>query len=41
MGDLEEMASTPAIYTATVRRNLLCGVLLFIVSEVMVFFALF
>jgi heme/copper-type cytochrome/quinol oxidase subunit 3 len=39
--DLEKMAASPAIYTPTVRRNLLCGVLLFIVSEVMVFFALF
>jgi len=38
---LEELAASPALYTATVRRNLIAGVLLFIVSEVMIFFALF
>jgi cytochrome c oxidase subunit 3 len=39
--DLEAMASSPASYTSVVRANLLCGVALFIVSEVMVFFGLF
>lgn len=41
MGDLEAMASSPTTYTPIVRTNLLCGVALFIVSEVMVFFGLF
>jgi heme/copper-type cytochrome/quinol oxidase subunit 3 len=39
--DLEELAATPSLYTPIVRVNLVAGVLLFIVSEVMVFFALF
>lgn len=38
---LEQLAASPALYTAVVRRNLIAGVLLFIVSEVMIFFALF
>ena len=40
-GDLEFLGSNPALYNGTVRRNLLLGILLFIVSEVMIFFALF
>jgi heme/copper-type cytochrome/quinol oxidase subunit 3 len=40
-GYLEQLGSNPAIYNSAVRRNQLVGILLFIVSEVMVFFALF
>jgi hypothetical protein len=40
-GDLEFLGSQPALYTGAVRRNLLLGILLFILSEVMIFFALF
>lgn len=39
--DLEELGSRAALYTSVVRANLLCGVLLFILSEVMIFFGLF
>ena len=35
------MGANPSLYGAVVRRNLKCGVLLFILSEVMVFFGLF
>jgi hypothetical protein len=40
-GDLESLGANPALYNSSVRRNLLLGILLFIISEVMVFFALF
>ena len=39
--DLGQMGANPVLYGAVVRRNLKCGVLLFILSEVMVFFGLF
>jgi hypothetical protein len=41
VGDLAQMGDNAATYGAVVRRNLQCGVLLFILSEVMVFFGLF
>lgn len=40
-GYLEQLGANPAIYGRAVRRNALVGILLFIVSEVMIFFALF
>lgn len=40
-GYMEQLGANPAIYNSSVRRNLRVGVLLFIVSEVMIFFALF
>lgn len=40
-GDLEQLGANPALYNGAVRRNVLLGILLFIVSEVMIFFALF
>jgi heme/copper-type cytochrome/quinol oxidase subunit 3 len=40
-GYMEQLGANPAIYSGAVRRNLLAGILLFIVSEVMIFFALF
>lgn len=40
-GYLERLGANPAVYSSAVRRNLLVGILLFIVSEVMIFFALF
>jgi hypothetical protein len=40
-GDLEFLGANAALYNSAVRRNLLLGILLFIVSEVMIFFALF
>jgi proton-translocating NADH-quinone oxidoreductase chain M len=40
-GDLESLGNQPALYTAAVRRNLLLGIMLFILSEIMIFFALF
>ena len=39
--DLESLGSAPVIYATVVRFCLSVGVLLFIVSEVLVFFGLF
>ena len=39
--DLANMGTHAVLYGMVVRRNLKCGVLLFILSEVMVFFGLF
>ena len=41
MVDLENLGAVAALHTAVVRSNLVVGVLLFIVSEVMIFFGLF
>lgn len=41
MRDLVQMGANTATYGVVVRQNLRCGVLLFIISEVMVFFGLF
>ena len=38
---LTQMGTNPVLYGAVVRQNLKCGVLLFILSELMVFFGLF
>lgn len=40
-GYLEQLGGNASIYSGAVRRNMLVGILLFIVSEVMIFFALF
>jgi heme/copper-type cytochrome/quinol oxidase subunit 3 len=41
MGDLERMGAATRLFGGVVQRNMLLGILLFIVSEVMIFFAMF